>query len=81
MKIKLYKPFEHWYHGGTIYLYSDPHFNDPESKKMNPNWPDADEIVKSINSCLGKNDTIILKDTVSRKKQIIPAMMIVLQEE
>lgn len=70
MKVKLYKPFEHWYHGGTIYLYSDPHFADPESKKENPNWPDADEIVKSINSCLGKNDTIIFLGDIGEESYV-----------
>lgn len=59
MKVKLYKQFDHWYKGGTIWLFSDPHFNDPETKEQNPDWPDADEIVKSINYNLSKHDTII----------------------
>lgn len=60
MKIKLYESFQHWQDQGVIWLYSDPHFNDPESKLMNPNWPDAEEIVKKINSKVGKLDTLII---------------------
>lgn len=57
MKIKLYKPFEHWYHGGTIWLYSDPHFGDPDNGTRG--WPSDNNQVKMINNCLSKNDTII----------------------
>ena len=60
MKVKLYDDFNLWQDTGIIWLYSDPHFNDPESKLMNPNWPDADTIVKNINSKVGKNDTLII---------------------
>ncbi len=60
MKLKLYDEFNCWQDGGVIWLYSDPHFNDPESKLMNPNWPEADEIVKNINAKVGKNDTLII---------------------
>ena len=59
MRIKLYKPFEHWYHGGTIWVYSDPHFGDPDQKTMDYLWPDDNEQVRLINYNLGKNDTII----------------------
>ena len=57
MKIKLYKPLEHWYHGGTIWLYSDPHFGDPDNGTRG--WPSDDDQVKMINNGLSKNDTII----------------------
>ena len=60
MKVKLYDDFNLWQDIGVIWLYSDPHFNDPESKLMNPNWPDADTIVKNINSKVGKYDTLII---------------------
>ena len=56
----LYDEFaKKWYHGGTIWFYSDPHFNDPESAYFRKNYPGDDEQVKRINSKLGKNDTII----------------------
>lgn len=59
MKTKLYKPFEHWYHGGTIWLYSDPHFGDGEQKLIDPLWPDDASQVKALNHNLSRNDTII----------------------
>lgn len=70
MRIKLYKPFEHWYHGGTIYLYSDPHFGDPDSESIDPNWPDSDTQVKMINEGLGKNDTIIFLGDIGDESYI-----------
>jgi len=48
-----------WYHGGTIWFYSDPHFNDPESTCLRKNYPGDDEQVRRINSKVGKKDTII----------------------
>ena len=59
MRIKLYKSFEHWYHGGTIWLISDTHFDDPDCKLMHTNWPTPSKQIELINSCVGKNDTII----------------------
>ena len=59
MRIKLYKPFEHWYHGGTIWLISDTHFEDPDCKVMSTCWPTPEEQVKLINKFVGKNDTLI----------------------
>lgn len=70
MKIKLYKPFEHWYHGGTIFLYSDPHFDDPESESINPKWPSSEEIVNKINNGLGKCDTIIFLGDIGNEEWI-----------
>lgn len=60
MKIKLYKPFEHWYHGGSIWVFSDLHFEDSDCKLMDPNWPTPEEQVKLINSKVGKKDTLII---------------------
>lgn len=54
-----YDPFKSWYKGGNIWLYSDPHFNDPEMKNLRKNYIGDDEQVKRINSKVGKKDTII----------------------
>ena len=54
----LYKIFNHWSEEGTLYIYSDPHFNDPDLKK-GINRPDAEELVKLINSKCGRKDTLI----------------------
>lgn len=59
MKIKLYRQFEHWYHGGNIWLFSDPHFNDPTSKEIDDNWPNSDDLVEKLNFKLGRKDTLI----------------------
>lgn len=54
----LYPIFNHWHKEGTLYIYSDPHFNDPELKE-GINRPTADELVQKINSKVGRKDTII----------------------
>lgn len=57
----LYDCFNHWAERGTVWLYSDPHFNDPEIiAGVRPGIrPSADEMVKMINSKVGRKDTII----------------------
>lgn len=55
----LYKIFDHWHKEGSVYIYSDPHFNDLELNK-NINRPNADEMVKIINSKCGRKDTLII---------------------
>ena len=55
----LYKMFDHWHAEGTLWIYSDPHFNDPDLKK-GINRPDAEELVKLINSKCGRKDTLII---------------------
>lgn len=49
-----------WYRGGSIWVYSDPHFADPEMPYIRKNYIGDDEQVKRINSCVGKNDTLII---------------------
>lgn len=55
----IYSIFQHYYHGGRIYFYSDPHFGDAEVNAFRHNYIGDDEQVKRINSKVGKNDTII----------------------
>ena len=56
----LYEIFaERWFKGGSIWVYSDPHFADTEMKHLRKNYISDDEQVKRINSKVGKNDTII----------------------
>ena len=54
----LYEPFRHWSAQGTTWIYSDPHFNDPEMK--NYHRISDEEQLKRINSKVGKKDTIII---------------------
>ena len=55
----LYKMFDHWHKEGTLYIYSDPHFDDMDLAAGLSNRPSAEEQVKMINSKVGKKDTII----------------------
>lgn len=56
----LYECFKHWYRGGTIYFYSDPHFTDEEMNNLRKNYIGDEEQVKRINSVVHKNDTLIV---------------------
>lgn len=55
----VYDRFQYWCNQ-TVWIYSDPHFNDKEQRKMCPYWPDDDEQVKMINSKVGRKDTLII---------------------
>ena len=55
----LYKIFDHWHKEGALFIYSDPHFNDADLK-TGIERPDAEELVKLINSKVGRKDTIII---------------------
>lgn len=46
-----------WYHGGSVWFYSDPHFGD--TTVMSYRGITDEEQIKRINSKIGKNDTII----------------------
>lgn len=55
----LYEKFQHWSYGGSVYLYSDPHFNDADCAYMDPNWLPPDEQVDVINYIVKRPDTFI----------------------
>ena len=58
----LYDNFAHWFHNGrgTVYFYSDPHFNDPEMVHLRKNYIGDEEQIKRINSKIGKYDTLVV---------------------
>lgn len=56
----LYKQFDKWSANGTVWLYSDPHFGDKELAAGIPNRPSPEEMVKLINSKVGRKDTLII---------------------
>lgn len=60
MLSQLYEQFRHWSNNGNIWLYSDPHFNDEDCSKIDPNWPTSDEQIKLINAKAKRNDTLII---------------------
>ena len=56
--------------GGSVWFYSDPHFNDPEMPAIRKNYISDDEQVKRINSKIGKNDTLIILGDIGDTKFI-----------
>ena len=50
----LYDCFKHWFHGGQVYFYSDPHFSDAEMQYLRKNYIGDDEQIKRINAKIGK---------------------------
>lgn len=60
MEKHLYDSFARWYRGGTIWFYSDPHFNDPEMEYIRKDYISDAEQVKRINSKVGRNDTLVI---------------------
>ena len=55
----LYDQFKHWYHGGGIWLYSDPHFGDDEMRHIRDYITDDEQVLR-INSNVGKHDTLVI---------------------
>lgn len=56
----LYPCFNHWqYNNSTIHIISDTHFDDTEVEAKALDRPDSEDLVKYINSKVGKNDTLI----------------------
>lgn len=60
LKIKLYPCFKHLLKFNNIWLYSDPHFNDPEMPYLRKNYIGDEEQIKRINSKVGRNDCLII---------------------
>ena len=56
----LYDCFKHWFHGGQVYFYSDPHFSDAEMQYLRKNYIGDDEQIKRINAKIGKKDTLVI---------------------
>lgn len=56
----LYAPFRKWSETGTIWIYSDPHFADEESKELRRDYIGDDEQVRRINAKVGRKDTLII---------------------
>lgn len=62
MIASLYEPFKKWSEQGSVWLISDPHFDDEESVLMNPGYlpaANAEEYIKILNKMIYKNDTLV----------------------
>ena len=55
----LYKIFDHWHQEGTVFIISDTHFTDPDLIAGIKNRPSDEEIVRAINSKVGRCDTLL----------------------
>lgn len=55
----LYEPFQKWAKKGSVWLISDPHFDDKDTCIINSNWPTSIEYVTRLNRMITKNDTLI----------------------
>lgn len=66
----LYYPFQRWTWTGTLWVYSDPHFSDPDCIEMRKDYIGDDEQVARINSKVGKNDTIIFLGDIGNEEMI-----------
>lgn len=56
----LYQPFRKWSENGSVYLFSDTHFNDADCRLMDENWIAAEEQLAILNRYAHKNDTLVL---------------------
>ena len=67
---QLYKCFQHWSANGSIYIYSDPHFEDSDCKIMDAAWPAPAEQIAKINAKVHKGDTLIILGDIGNPEYI-----------
>lgn len=60
MIVQLYEKFRPWSEVGTVWLYSDTHFEDEDCAAAVPGRPSSEEQVALINAKVGRKDTLIL---------------------
>ena len=70
MIVSLYKPFQYWSDGGSIWILSDTHFDDADCKLMDENWITPQEQIDIINLKVMKSDTFVLLGDVGNPKYI-----------
>lgn len=56
----LYGFARRWSETGSVWLYSDPHFGDPDQKLMDKNWLPDDEQAEILRRCCNKTDTLVI---------------------
>ena len=67
---QLYKCFQHWSASGSVYIYSDPHFEDSDCKTIDATWPAPAEQIAKINAKIHKGDTLIILGDIGNPKWI-----------
>lgn len=70
MILSLYDKFKPWSATGSIWVFSDPHFEDKDCKLMNPRWIEPEEQVKRINKCVYPSDTLIILGDIGNPEYI-----------
>lgn len=69
--IKTLYPFaQKWSERGSVYLYSDTHFDDHDCRLMDSNWPDPQVQVDNIRAVCHKNDTLLLLGDVGNPEYL-----------
>lgn len=66
----LYAPFRKWTETGTLWVYSDPHFADPEMIHLRKNYIGDEEQIARINAKVGRKDTIIFLGDIGDEEMI-----------
>lgn len=64
----LYEPFKKWSMKGSVYIISDPHFDDADCLLIDPDYLGPMEYIENINKVVGKNDTLICLGDVGNPK-------------
>ena len=67
---QLYENFQRWSDGGTVWLYSDPHFDDADCKAISTEWPSPEEQIAKINKKVHKGDTLIILGDIGNSEYI-----------
>lgn len=70
MLSQLYKCFQHWSASGSVYIYSDPHFEDSDCKTIDATWPSPEEQIAKINKKVHKGDTLIILGDIGNPEYI-----------
>lgn len=70
MITSLYSPFRKWTETGTLWVYSDPHFSDPEMVHLRKNYIGDEEQIARINSKVGRKDTIIFLGDIGDEEMV-----------
>lgn len=60
MMLQLYPIFQHWSSNGSVYIISDPHFDDEDCKLMCKNWITPIEQIERINNKVMPSDTLVI---------------------
>ena len=67
---QLYENFQQWSDSGTVWLYSDPHFDDADCKAISTEWPNPEEQIAKINKKVHKGDTLIILGDIGNPEYI-----------